>query len=112
MRHALRWLMIASLALPAGAQEQPSAPPADPPAAEQPATPADTDRPAAPAEADQPAAANAPSDANTSADVDKPPDGVKPRIDGGTATTLIEIVAILLSKKPSLALNVNESAPA
>jgi hypothetical protein len=92
MRHALRWLMMASLALPAAAQEQPSGPPADPPAAEQPATPADTERPAAPAEADQPATANAPSDASPSADVDRPPDGVKPIV----ATDAQKSICLLL----------------
>jgi hypothetical protein len=91
MRHALRWLMIALLALPAAAQEL-SSPPADPPAAEQPAPPAEADKPAAPTEPDKPADANAPADANTSADVDSPPDAVKPIV----ATDAQKSICLLL----------------
>jgi hypothetical protein len=78
MRHALGWLTVAVLALPAAAQEQPSAPPDEPPAAGQPAPPADADKPAVPAEADKPADANAAPDANATADMNKPPDAVRP----------------------------------
>jgi soluble lytic murein transglycosylase-like protein len=93
MRHALSWLIIVWLALPAPAQEQQSGPPVDPPAAAQPAAPTDADKPAAPVEAANPETAkpetakpeitkhedaNAPPDASTSAEMDKPPDAVKP----------------------------------
>ena len=66
MRHALFWIIIAVLALPAAAQEQPAA---DPPVAVQPATPA---------EADRPADANTSVDENASAEINKPPEAVKP----------------------------------
>jgi hypothetical protein len=50
MRHALKWLVVCLLALPAAAQEQPAAPPA-------------TEQPAAAPEADKPADAEKPADA-------------------------------------------------
>lgn len=91
MRHALGFIVVALLALPAAAQEPSSNPPAEPPAAEPAAPPAEAAKPAAepaegekpavPAENERPADVAKPADNNT---VDKPADEHEPA-DGNTA---------------------------
>src|SRR5262245_52891736 len=95
MRHALGIILIALLALPAGAQEQPSppaieqaAPPVEPAKAAEPAKSAEPAEggkqaePGQPAEAGKdaakPADEHAPSDADTSADFEPPSGPIKP----------------------------------
>jgi hypothetical protein len=76
MRHALGFAIVALLAFPAAAQEQPTTPPAE--AAKtttEPAAPADA---AKPAEATNPADDRAGSDKDTSADFEPPAGPIKP----------------------------------
>ena len=77
MRHALGFVVVALLAFPAAAQEQPSSPPAEAAKPGEPAEPATPPEPAKPAEAAKPTDDHGASDQDTSAEFE-PPWPIKP----------------------------------